>query len=95
MIIESGFKIFVILRRYLELEPSEKGDDETRNPLSYIKIFKIWIIFNWKANENLNLLKKEFETLFGEDNMLNRLGEFGIDILKTGFSAVESKDKYL
>ena len=30
LIIETGFKIFVILRRYLEVEPGEKGDDETR-----------------------------------------------------------------
>lgn len=30
LIIESGFKIFLILKRYLEVEPSEKKDDETR-----------------------------------------------------------------
>ena len=47
-------------------------------------------LFVLLANENLSLLKKEFDTIFGEDNMLNRLVEFGIDLLKTGFSAVES-----
>ncbi len=47
-------------------------------------------LFVLLAIENLNLLKKEFETIFGENNMLNKLGEFGIDLLKTGFSAVES-----
>ena len=63
--------------------------------MKLVLIFFALIKFNFKkAIENWTLLKKEFETLLGEDNMLNRLGEFGIDLLKTGFSAVESNRSY-
>lgn len=47
LIIESGFKIFVMLKRYLEIEPSANGEDEICfffafifKKLSYLIVYK-------------------------------------------------------
>lgn len=70
MIIEAGFKIFIILRKYLDDENINLDDDE--------------------GVEGLNLLKMEFDNILGSDNIVHQIGTLGLDILKTGFSAVES-----
>jgi hypothetical protein len=71
IIIEAGFKIFIILRKYLDDENISLDDEE--------------------GIEGLDLLKIEFNNILGSDNIVHQIGTFGLDILKTGYNAVESK----
>lgn len=68
-ILATGFKIFIILRKYLE---SDKLEDE-------------------ESLEDMQLLKKEFNEVFSDNNLVAQLGHFGFDLIKTGVSAVGSK----
>lgn len=68
-ILATGFKIFMILRKYLELTNLEDSDEEY---------------------EEMQILKKEFNEVFASENIVTQLGHFGIDLIKTGVTAVES-----
>lgn len=68
LILATGFKIFIILRKYLELGKPEDEEDF----------------------EDMQILKKEFNEVFSNNNFVSQLGHFGIDLIKTGFTAVES-----
>lgn len=41
-------------------------------------------------DENLNILKQEFDNILGENNIVGQISALGMDLIKTGFSAVES-----
>ena len=79
MIIETAFKLFIILKKYIEdVENAEKeAEDEGEDK---------------EEAENLDILKQEIDNILGENNILGQIGALGFDLLKTGFSAVESKN---
>jgi hypothetical protein len=100
VIIETAFKIFIILRRYIEIESIEKDDEEEKESLiiliwnyflRWLKIFlSIDIDLDFDDAEELTLLKDEFENIFGENNIVNQIGALGMDLIKTGFNTIES-----
>jgi len=82
LIIETAFKLFIILKKYIEdVENNEheaEDDDDDKD----------------KA-ENLNVLKQEFDNLFGENNIVGQISALGFDLIRTGFTAVESLNFFL
>jgi len=74
MIIETAFKLFIILKKYIEdVENAENDEDEDK-----------------EEAENLDVLKQEIDNIFGENNIVGQISALGFDLIKTGFSAVES-----
>ena len=77
MIIETAFKLFIILKKYIEdveIENNNEEDDDDDK----------------EEAENLDILKQEFDNIFGENNIVGQISALGMDLIRTGFTAVES-----
>ena len=77
LIIETAFKLFIILKKYIEdVENNEHEAEEDED--------------DKEEAENLDVLKQEFDNIFGENNIVGHISALGLDLIRTGFTAVES-----
>lgn len=84
IIIETAFKLFIILKKYIDIDELDSFEKETDDE----SVGK-------EENEDLSLLKQEFDNILGENNIVGQISALGMDLIKTGFSAVESKILFL
>lgn len=78
MIVETGFKLFIILKKYMEdVDEDGKKDDDDQEE-------------DKEDGTELDVFKKEFNNILGENNIVGQISALGFDLLKVGLNAAES-----